>query len=127
MIVFDASALLALLHREAGWDVVARAAAMDSVAVSAVNYAEVMQKAAQHAIAAEDVDAALEGLGVVVSPFGRLDARLAASFYRHRSGLGLGDRVCLALAHSLSAPALTGDRDGERWADELGVDLRIIR
>ena len=101
MIVLDASALLALLHREAGWDVVARAVATDSVTVNAVNYAEVVQKAAQHDVAAEDVDAALENLGVAVSPFGRLDARLAASFYRHRSGLSLGDRVCLALARSL--------------------------
>ena len=127
MIVLDASALLALLHREAGWDVVARAAATDNVTVSAVNYAEVLQKAAQHGIDAEGVDAALEGLGVAVSPFGRLDARLAASFYRHRSGLSLGDRVCFALARSRSAPAITADRARERWADELGVDVRIIR
>ena len=102
MIVLDASALLALLHREAGWDVVARGAATDNATVSAVNYAEVIQKAAQHGVAPEDVDAALEALGITVSPFGRLDARLAASFYRHRSGLSLGDRVCLALARSLS-------------------------
>jgi ribonuclease VapC len=79
VIVLDASAFLALLHREAGWEVVARAVAVDSATVSAVNYAEVLQKAAQHAIAPEVVDAAVEGLGLTVSPFGRLDARLAAS------------------------------------------------
>jgi ribonuclease VapC len=62
-----------------------------------------------------------------VSPFGRLDARLAASFYRHRSGLSLGDRVCLALARSLSAPPMTADRSWELWADELEVDVRLIR
>ena len=94
MIVLDASALLALLHRESGWEVVAQAAANDSATVSAVNYAEVVQKAAQHGLAAEDVDAALEALDVTVSPFGRLDARLAPSSYRHRSNLSLGDRVC---------------------------------
>src|SRR3954453_4383119 len=110
MIVLDASALLALLHRENGWEVVARAAATDSATVSAVNYAEVVQKATQHGLAAENVDAALEALEVTVSPFGRLDARLAASF-RHRSGLSLGDRVCLALARSLSSPAFTADRE----------------
>src|SRR3954447_2800787 len=127
MIVLDASAFLALLHREAGWEVVARAVAGDSVTISAVNYAEVVQKAAQHAIAPEDVDAAVEGLGLTVSPFGRLDARLAASFYRHRSGLSLGDRVCLALARILSSPAFTADRDWQRWAVELEVDVRVIR
>jgi PIN domain nuclease of toxin-antitoxin system len=127
VIVLDASALLALLHREAGWEVVAQAVAADSATISAVNYAEVVQKAAQHAIAPEDVDAAVEGLGLTVTPFGRLDARLAASFYRHRSGLSLGDRACLALARSLSSPAFTADRSWERWADDLGVDVRIIR
>jgi ribonuclease VapC len=127
VIVLDASALLALLHREAGWEVVAEAAAKDSATVSAVNYAEVIQKAAQHGLAAEDVDTALEALGITVGPFGRLDARLAASFYRHRSNLSLGDRVCLALARSLSSPAFTADRAWQRWAEQLGVDVRVIR
>jgi PIN domain nuclease of toxin-antitoxin system len=127
VIVLDASALLALLHREAGWEVVAQAVVADSATLSAVNYAEVVQKAARHAIAPEDVDTAVERLGLTVTPFGRLDARLAASFYRHRSGLSLGDRVCLALARSLSSPAFTTDRSWERWADDLGVDVRVIR
>jgi PIN domain nuclease of toxin-antitoxin system len=99
----------------------------DSATLSAVNYAEVVQKAAQHGFAAENVDSALEALGITVSPFGRLDARLAASFYRHRSNLSLGDRVCLALARSLSSPAFTADRAWQRWAEELGVDVRVIR
>ena len=127
MIVLDASALLALLHREAGWEVVAGAAATESATTSAVNYAELIQKAAQHGLAAEHVDAALEALGITVSSFGRLDARLAASFYRHRSNLSLGDRVCLALARSLSSPAFTADRAWQRWGEELGVDVRVIR
>jgi ribonuclease VapC len=127
VIVLDASALLALLHHEAGWDVVAVAAARDSATISAINYAEVVQKAAQHGLAAEDVDHALEALDITVSPFGRRDTRLAASFYRHRSGLSLGDRVCPALARSLSSPAFTADRAWQRWADLLGVDVRVIR
>jgi PIN domain nuclease of toxin-antitoxin system len=48
VIVLDASALLALLHgRPAGrsW---AQGVAADSATISAVNYAEVVQKAAQH-------------------------------------------------------------------------------
>jgi PIN domain nuclease of toxin-antitoxin system len=115
------------LHRESGWEVVAQAAAKESATVSAVNYAEVVQKATQHGLVAEDVDAALEALDVTVSPFGRLDARLAASFYRYRSNLSLGDRVCLALARSLSSPAFTADRAWQRWAEEFGVDVRVIR
>jgi ribonuclease VapC len=127
LIVLDASALLALIKDEAGADVVARAAASDDATISAVNHAETLQKAARAGVAVEDVDVALEALGITVSPFGRLDARLTASFYRHRSQLSLADRVCLALARSLSSVALTADRAWEVWADELGVAVRVIR
>jgi PIN domain nuclease of toxin-antitoxin system len=127
VIVLDASALLALLNDEPGSDVVERAAAEDDTTISAVNYSEVLQKAGRQGVAPEDMDAALDALGVTVSPFGRLDARLAASFYRHRSGLSLADRVCLALARSLASPAFTADRLWQSWADDLGVRVRVIR
>ncbi len=96
MIVLDASALLTLLNQELGWDVVARQVRNEAATISAINYAEVLQKAVRLDIAVERVDAQMEALGITVSSFGRLDARLAASFYRHRSGLSLADRVCLA-------------------------------
>jgi ribonuclease VapC len=94
---------MALINGEPGSKVVERAAAEDDTTISAINYSEALQKATRHGVAPEDVDAALDALGVTVSPFGRLDARLAASFYRHRSGLSLADRVCLALARSLAS------------------------
>ena len=55
---------------------------------------------------AEAVDAELDTLGITVSPFGQLDARLTASFFPDRSGLSPADRVCLAPAGSLSSPGL---------------------
>jgi PIN domain nuclease of toxin-antitoxin system len=127
VIVLDASALIALIKDEPGADVVSRQAANDDATISSVNYAESLQKAARVGVTAEQVDAALEGLGITVSPFGRLDARLAASFYRHGSNLSLADRVCLALARSLSSPAYTADRPWTSWADDLGVEVRLIR
>ena len=127
MIVLDTSALLALIKDEPGADVVSRAAANNDATISSVNYAEVLQKAASLGVTAEEVDAALEDLGITVTPFARLDARLTASFYRHKSGLGIADRVCLALARSLSSPAHTADRSWQRWAEEFGVDLQLIR
>jgi PIN domain nuclease of toxin-antitoxin system len=78
-------------------------------------------------VAAEDIDAGLDDLGITVTPFSRLEARLAASFYRHRSGLSLADRVCLALARSLSSPAYTADRVWEQWANDLDVEVHVIR
>ncbi len=127
MIVLDASALLALVNREPGWDVVARQAAGSDATISSVNYAEVLQKASRRGVGAEDIDTGLDALGITVSPFSRLDARLAASFYRHRSGLSLADRVCLALARSLASPAYTTDRLWAEWATDLGVQVEVIR
>jgi ribonuclease VapC len=46
---------------------------------------------------------------------------------RHRSGLSLADRVCLALARSLTSSAYTTDRLWQSWADDLGVTVRVIR
>ena len=118
MIVLDASALLALVNQEPGWEVVARAAAGDDATISAVNYSEVLQKSSRVGIGAEEIDRGLDELGITVTPFGRLDARLAASFYRHRSNLSLADGVRLALGRSLSDPTCTTDRDRENWSDE---------
>ncbi len=105
----------------------AHAAASDDATISAVNYSEVLQKAARVSIAAEEIDAALDELAITVTPFGRLDARLAASFYRHRSDLSLADRVCLALGRSLSSATYTSDRSWLNWADDLGVHVVVIR
>jgi ribonuclease VapC len=127
VIVLDASALLALIKDEAGADVVARAAGAEDATISAVNYAKTLQMAARAGVAIGDVDVAPEALGITVIPFSRLDARLTASFYRHQSQLSHADRVCLALARSLSSVAFTADRAWEGWADELGVVVRVIR
>ena len=64
---------------------------------------------------------------MTVTPFGQLDARLAASFHRHRSDLSLADRVCLALGRSLSSTTYTTDRTWLNWADDLGVQVVVIR
>jgi hypothetical protein len=73
VIALDASALLALMNKEPGWDVVARAATNQDSTISSVNYAEVLQKAARLGVAAEIVDSVMDGLDITVSPFGRLD------------------------------------------------------
>ena len=106
---------------------VARAAAGEDATISAVNYSEVLQKSARVGITAEVIDGALDELAITVTPFGRLDARLAASFYRHGSNLSLADRVCLALGRSVSSPTYTADREWEDWADALGVNVVVIR
>lgn len=66
MLVLDASALLALFNQEAGWQRLAGAIVDDDSTISAVNYAEVLQKAARIGVPAETIDAQLDELGVTV-------------------------------------------------------------
>jgi ribonuclease VapC len=112
---------------EGGWEVVARHVVNQDATISAVNYSEVLQKAARLGVVAEDIDAHLDRLATTISPVSRLDARLAASYYGHRSGLSLADGVCLALARSISSPACTAGHLWQRWADDLGVQVVLIR
>jgi ribonuclease VapC len=62
VIVLDASALLALVTQEPGWEVVTRAAAGDDATISAVNYSEVLQKTSRVGIAAEEIESGLDEL-----------------------------------------------------------------
>ena len=57
---------MALINGEPGSEVVERAAAEDDTTISAINYSEALQKATRHGVAPEDVDAALDALGVTV-------------------------------------------------------------
>ncbi len=121
----DASALLALLHAEAGADIVARA--LDGSAMSSVNWSEVCQRVLAREVDLSDLRDEIEALGLVIVPFTADDAEHSAELWpstRNR-GLSLADRACLALAARLGRGALTADRT---WLDaELGIDVRPIR
>jgi PIN domain nuclease of toxin-antitoxin system len=129
--VFDASALLAYLHREPGAALVADAIA-EGAAISTVNLAEALSHLAAGGVdpvqAAEKLkqEGLLDG-ALTVEPFTTADAIEAARLrpLTRSAGLSLGDRACLALARRLGAPALTAD---SAWADlALDVELRLIR
>ena len=121
--VLDASALLAVILREPGQDVVASAVAMGAVA-NAVNVSEVVAKLLDVGYSVEDAVTSLNAIQCRCLPF---DTELAwqAGLLRAQTraaGLSLGDRACLALASSLGLPALTADR---AWAG-LDVDVKIV-
>jgi ribonuclease VapC len=124
--VLDASALLALLYREPGADAVEEV--LDGAVVSAVNWSEVLQKLAQRGVRpASATVAALLELGLRIEPFTLVDARRAAELWEagRETGLSLGDRACLALAHRLAAEALTADK---AWKTvDAGVTVRLLR
>lgn len=126
MSVLDASAILALIHREPGAEVVA--GALDGARLSAVNLAEVVGKLVDRDVDVRRVRDLLVRTGVTVEPFTADDAELAGALRTIEGGraLSLGDRCCIALAARCEPPnVLTADRE---WADlELPVEVDLIR
>ncbi len=124
--VLDASAILALLHRESGADRVAEAL-LDEAVMSAVNLSEVVAKLADLDRGEAEIQEALDHLGFDVIDLGESGAYESGMLRPETrgAGLSLGDRACLALARRLAAPAMTADRS---WADlELGIVVTVIR
>ena len=80
-----------------------------TVACSAVNWSEVLQKVAAAGADADIAEALLDGYGLRVLDVTMADARAAAASWRRGSGLSLAERFCLALAARLDAVALTTD------------------
>jgi PIN domain nuclease of toxin-antitoxin system len=123
--VLDASALLALLFEEPGFERVAFAA--DGACVSTVNLAETLTRFVRggHLIAAVFDNLRIYEIEWV--SFDEAQAVEAAMLFPEtsRAGLSLGDRACLALAIERGLPVLTADR---AWAGlGLPVEVRLIR
>jgi ribonuclease VapC len=122
--VLDASALLVLLFRETGADVVE--AALDGGVMSTVNWSEVLQKLAQRGVETSVVEP-IQALGLGIEPFTIADAARAAELLvaGRTIGLSLGDRACLALGHRLGCEVITAD---SAWtAVDAGVAVRQVR
>ena len=126
-VVFDASALIAMLKRERGAAKVAGAIAV--ARVSSVNYAEVVSHFIHAGMPAREVDVMLDPLPMSVVPVDKSLAQLAGRLraVTAEAGLSLGDRVCLALAQRDGLPAWTSDLDWKKVADAAGVKVVAIR
>jgi PIN domain nuclease of toxin-antitoxin system len=123
--ILDSSAVLCLLNREPGWELVEDALPRSSM--SAVNLGEVVAKLVDYGMDPTSIDAALHPLQLRAVEFDAEQA-LASGLLRQKTrhaGLSLGDRACLALAAKLGAAALTADR---AWQGvDAGVEIQLIR
>jgi len=124
-VVLDASAVLALLNRETGWQ--NAEAVLGDGCISSVNVCEVLARLVERGVPEKAAWEIFHALELESFPFddaqAREAARLRAGTRKH--GLPLGDRACLALARSLKRPALTADR---AWSNlDAGVDVRLLR
>ncbi len=109
-VVLDASALIALLRREPGAEVV-RQRLTDAV-ISAVNYSEVLKKTIEIGGLPHLVQAFVQNISLRVVPFDESQAAASAALYPHtRShGMSFADRACLALGVKEGADVLTTER-----------------
>ena len=124
-VVFDSSALLAIVFREQGAEVAARR--LSGGIVSAVNASEVIARLVDFGTSGEDARNELLNFGLEIRPF---DTTLAVAAGQLRAttrekGLSLGDRACVALAVREQVAIVTADR---AWAGlDLDVEVELIR
>jgi len=124
-IIFDSSAILALLKMEQGHEKVSER--LDDAIVSSVNFSEVITVLARKGFGQEEVIKSLKDTFLHIVDFDVEQAIIAASLDEITKvhGLSLGDRACLALAKHKKLPALTADKV---WKElSLGVEVQIIR
>ena len=127
VVVLDASALLALLLDEPGATTVAEH--LDGALMSSVNLAEVVGHYARLGADRADIQAMLSPLPIEIVP---VDAGVAFEAGMMRligevAGLSLGDRICLSLAKMRQARSLTANKAWKVVADELEVDVELVR
>lgn len=124
-VVLDASAILAVMHREAGYRKVVEH--LEGGLLSAVNYAEVLKKAVGNGTDVMTARLLLQNLAFVIVPFDNVQAAETARLWplTRSKGLSLADRACLALGILRSATVVTGD--GDMGTLELPVKVVLFR
>lgn len=125
MVVLDASALLALLFKEPGHDVVAQH--MESACISTINMAEVIGRFTRDGHSALATWHRISGLPVEVLPFTMEEAILTASLLpkTREAGLSIADRACLAVSILRGLPVLTADAAWTQYS--VGARVQLIR
>jgi len=128
MTILDSSALLALLQDEPGGDRVTRALTAGATAMSAANIAEVLALfAVRLGVVPADTRAVVQKLGItVLDVTEEIAVRSAHIAIRYpRSGLSLGDRLCIATGLVHACRILSADRV---WLTlTLDADIETIR
>jgi PIN domain nuclease of toxin-antitoxin system len=125
-VVFDASAILALLQQETGSEKLTEDLQKNAVA-STVNLAEVQTKLVKKGIEPNDAWESTLSTISEAEPYTSRQAMIAGSLVAktEKYGLSLGDRSCLALAIVLKAPVYTTE---QVWKNlKVGIPIHVIR
>ena len=124
-IVLDSSAALAMLFGEPGGERVMQAflSPEDLIAMSAVNWSEVLTRLQRKSPFATPQTLAAMLPGVEIVPFGQVQAEQTAELAQSCGSLSLGDRACLCLAHSRGVAAWTTDRIWAQMAVRAKIEM----
>ena len=120
--ILDTSALIALIHREPGWEIVQ--AVLGHSATCAIHLTEAITKLTRKGGEPRLVERYLRALAIRILPWDEelaWESRDLAPFARTH-GLSLADRACLAMARHLDAVAMTSDPEWEK----LNPDVRVV-
>lgn len=126
--VLDASALLAYLRREPGWEQGLQAFT-GTAAMTTVNFGEVAGWLVRNGADEAAIRGLRNGLVFPLTPVDddlAIRAALLEPLTRFK-GLGIGDRLCLALATRSNAVAVTADAAWQEIAKAVGVEVKLIR
>lgn len=125
-IVYDASALLAVIFDEPGAERTLSWLARPGGEVSAVNWSEVATKLVERGLKPARVTTELGAFGLDVIPLDETLAIAAAALRPATRGLGLslGDRCCLALGQLRKARIITADT---AWLQLPGFEIVSVR
>ena len=122
-IIFDASAVIALLAKEKGFEVIKRH--LKNAIISSVNISEVYKYCIDKQNLTADECKNIMGIsGIKIIDFDEKQALIAADIYPKNKeyGLSLGDRACIALATEKKYPILTCDKIWEK----INLDVKFI-
>lgn len=125
-VVLDASAVLAVIHQERGFEKLTADLLLRAV-ISTVNLAEVQSKLVRSGWASEDAWEDATNLIGEIAPFTADHAHVAGDLIAETRSLGLSfaDRACLSLGLDLKAPVYTADRS---WKNlKLGLQINVFR
>jgi ribonuclease VapC len=126
--VIDTSAIMAYLNQEKGADTsedwLDQGAAISALCIQET-MANLVRRDIDHASALEMIEAL--GLDVHSLDFALAVDGGALIAVTRSKGLSDGDRACLSLARKLELPAATADRVWAGIADEVGVEVVLVR
>lgn len=126
MLVYDASALLAVMFCEPGMERTMEFLLQPGGEVSAVNWSEVAAKLVERGLKEAQATREIAAFALDVVPFDEPQAAVAAMLRSatRALGLSLGDRCCLALGRVHGARIITADT---AWTRLDNFDVVSVR